>query len=103
MELLEFWNQMRENNVDIDFGENEWKEVNLKYNNYYCVIKFLKDMERRKERDEISKNKVKAAFCSTDILLKMFGTSYQEGEGYSEGDKHILTNAFPQEGEGHRV
>merc|ERR1719325_112258 len=41
MELLEFWNQMRENNVDIDFGENEWKE----------------DMERRKERDEISKNK----------------------------------------------
>ena len=68
MELLEFWNQMRENNVDIDFGENEWKEVNLKYNNYYCVKKFLKDMERRKERDEISKNKVKAAFCSTDIL-----------------------------------
>ena len=26
-ELLEFWREMRENNVDIDFGEEEWKEV----------------------------------------------------------------------------
>ena len=63
----------------------------------------LQDMERRKERDEMSKNKIKASFCSTDILSKMFGPTYQEGEGYSEGDKHILVNAFPQEGEGHRV
>ena len=51
----------------------------------------------------MSKNKFKASFCSTDILSKMFGPTYQEGEGYAEGDKHILVNAFPQEGEGHRV
>ena len=60
-------------------------------------------MDRRKEREDMNKNKMKAAFCSTDILSKMFGTTYQEGEGYSEGDKHILLHAFPQEGEGHRV
>ena len=42
-------------------------------------------------------------FCSTDILSKMFGPAFQEGEGYAEGDKHILANPFPQEGEGHRV
>ena len=58
---------------------------------------YLQALERRKERDEISKNKMKASFCSTDVLSKMFGTTYQEGEGYSEGDRHILVNAFPQE------
>ena len=26
---MKFWKDMRENNVDIDFGEEEWKEVNL--------------------------------------------------------------------------
>ena len=25
---MQFWKDMRENNVDIDFGEEEWKEVN---------------------------------------------------------------------------
>merc|ERR1711976_13611 len=25
-ELIQFWKDMRENNVDIDFGEQEWKE-----------------------------------------------------------------------------
>ena len=24
---MQFWEDMRENNVDIDFGEEEWKEV----------------------------------------------------------------------------
>jgi len=84
-ELLSFWRCLRENNIDIDFGEKEFKE----------------DMQRRKEREDLAKNK--ATFCSTDILSKMFGTAYQEGEGYAEGDKHILSNIFPQEGEGHRV
>ena len=28
IELMQFWEDMRENNVDIDFGEEEWKEVN---------------------------------------------------------------------------
>ena len=69
----------------------------------FHLLLIKQDMERRKERDEISKNKFKASFCSTDILSKMFGPTYQEGEGYAEGDKHILVNAFPQEGEGHRV
>ena len=27
IELMKFWKDMRENNVDIDFGEEEWKEV----------------------------------------------------------------------------
>ena len=58
-------------------------------------------MAKRKERLEIAKNKEKSSFCSTDILSKMFGPAFQEGEGYAEGDKHLLENAFPQEGEGH--
>ena len=58
-------------------------------------------MAKRKERSEIAKNKEKSSFCSTDILSKMFGPAFQEGEGYAEGDKHLLENAFPQEGEGH--
>ena len=58
-------------------------------------------MERRRERNDAAKNKMKSTFCSTDILSKMFGTSFQEGEGYAEGDKHLMENAFPQEGEGH--
>ena len=65
------------------------------------MININEDMQRRKEREDLAKNK--ATFCSTDILSKMFGTAYQEGEGYAEGDKHILSNIFPQEGEGHRV
>ena len=101
IELMQFWKEMRENNVDIDFGEKEWKEVSI--TELRSITTYLQDMERRKERDEMSKNKMKASFCSTDVLSKMFGTTYQEGEGYSEGDKHIFVNAFPQEGEGHRL
>ena len=58
-------------------------------------------MEKRSERSDIAKNKEKSSFCSTDILSKMFGPAFQEGEGYAEGDKHLMENAFPQEGEEH--
>ena len=30
IELMQFWKDMRENNIDIDFGEEEWKEVKFK-------------------------------------------------------------------------
>ena len=63
----------------------------------------MQEMERRRERNDLSQRKMKSTFCSVDILSKMFGMSYQEGEGYTEGDRHILANPFPQEGEGHRV
>ena len=61
----------------------------------------MQDLASREERSEIAKNKGKSSFCSTDILSKMFGPAYQEGEGYAEGDRHLMENAFPQEGEGH--
>ena len=61
----------------------------------------MQEMEKRRERLEVAKNKEKASFCSTDILSKMFGPAFQEGEGYAEGDRHLMENAFPQEGEGH--
>ena len=80
-DLVKFWDHIRVNNIDLDCGEVEWRE----------------EMERRRERDELSQRKMKSTFCSVEILSKMFGTSYQEG------DRHILANPFPQEGEGHRV
>ena len=61
----------------------------------------MKDIESRKEKSEIAKNKEKSSFCSTDILSKMFGAAYQEGQGHREGGRHLMVNAFPQEGEGH--
>ena len=61
-------------------------------------IGWYKDLERRDERNDLSKKKMNSTFCSTDILSKMFGLSYQEGEGYAGGD-NILANPFPQEWE----
>ena len=68
-----------------------------------CLTPNCQEMDRRRERNDLTQRKMKSTFCSTDILSKMFGTSYQEGEGYTEGDRHILANPFPQEGEGHRA
>jgi len=84
-ELIMFWEFLRKNNIDIDSGEAEWKQ----------------DIESRKEKSEIAKNKEKSSFCSTDILSKMFGAAYQEGQGHREGGRHLMVNAFPQDGEGH--
>ena len=55
------------------------------------------ELERRHERNDLSKRKMTSTFCSTDILSKMFGPSYQEGEGHAGSDSHILGNPFPQE------
>ena len=65
------------------------------------LLNFLKDIESRKEKSEVAKNKEKSSFCSTDILSKMFGAAYQEGQGHREGGRHLMVNAFPQDGEGH--
>ena len=100
-DLFQFWNYISENNIDLDCGETEWTEVSFIY--FFRIRSHFnwQELERRNERNDLSKKKMNSTFCSTDILSKMFGLSYQEGEGHAAGNNHILANPFPQERENH--
>ena len=74
-ELLNLWQKVRKENVEIDLGETEWMQVGRVMTSTLFKY-FFQEMERRRERDEMGRKK-KATFCSTDILSKMFGTSFQ--------------------------
>jgi len=81
-DLETFREWIRDENIDLDTGEAEILE------------------ERHRWKEEQEEKEKAAQFCSGDILSKMFGPAYQEGQGYREGQEHLLDNPFPQEGEG---
>ena len=82
VERLRTW--IKEENVDLDTGEKE-----------------IMEEERMRHEEEERRERMKGAWLSSsDILSQMFGPSFQEGEGFSPGQGHLLENPFPQEGEG---
>ena len=106
-EVEGFWKFLRDENIEMDAGEEEWR----------------REQEKERERQEAAMKKMKN--LPNDVKSKL-GARFQEGQvrgawlvntvasikslhiysllqGLREDmDKHLLANPFPEEGEGHR-